>query len=125
MEIQDAHKEILALCANDDTGLWLVLRRICGDEYYFGTIPHWLRQKAINIIRDLLSSGLIVAGNFEVGELEKHRFIPMLIPVNEIVEFIEQEWNSLGRTPSLGDICWFRATETGENFAKTLSFGSS
>lgn len=118
MELQDIHKEVLMLCADDDTGLWLVLRRICGDEYYFGTIPDWLRQKAMSIIHDLLSDGLIEAGNFEGEVSGKYKFVPMLLPADEITKFIEQESNDLGKTPNMGDVCWFRATEFGEKLAK-------
>ena len=120
MDFQDIHKKILKLCVDDETGLWLVLKRICGEEYYWSTIPDNLRQNAMNIIRDLLNDNLIQAGNFEKEELGVYKFVPILLPADEIIKFIEQEWNSLGKTPNMGDVCWFRATEFGEKLAKEL-----
>ena len=120
MELQAIHKTIIKLCADDDIGLWHLLKQICGDEYYWSTIPDWLRQDAMNIIRDLLDSSLIQAGNFEREETGVHKWVPILLPADEIIKFIEQEWNFLGKTPNMGDVCWFRATESGEKFVKEL-----
>jgi hypothetical protein len=65
-----------------------------------------------------LSDELIEAGNFEVGESDKYIFIPMRLPANEKIDFIQKEWDELGKTPNIGDVCWFRATPAGKNSHK-------
>jgi hypothetical protein len=75
----------------------------------------------MNIIRDMLKDNLIMAGNFEKEDTGKYEFVPILLPVDRIIEFIEHEWASLGKTPNIGEVCWFRATASGENLAKELN----
>src|SRR6266487_365787 len=121
MELHENHRKILKLCADDETGLWLVIKRICGEEYYWSIVTDSLRQEVMNTIHDLLSYGFIEAGNFEKEEAGKYKWMPLLLSADKIIKFIEHEWNSLGKTPNIADICWFIATEKGKNLQKNSS----
>lgn len=64
MKLQNLHLEILASCAYDDVGLWVIVRIVSEEEYFANKLPEWVRQKTLQIIRDLLEEGLIEAGKF-------------------------------------------------------------
>lgn len=119
MELQEIHKEILALCAHDYLGFWLVVKRVAKDAYS-DKLPEWVRPKTLEAIRYLLQSRLIEAGNFEHKDSGSYKFQPMLLPVDEVIRYIEREWDELGRTPNISDICWFIATSLGEQLANDL-----
>jgi len=119
MELQEIHKEMLALCAHDYLGFWLVVKRVAKDAYS-DTLPEWVRPKTLEAIRYLLQSGLIEAGNFEHEDSGSYKFQPMLLPVDEVIRYIEREWDELGRTPNISDICWFIATSLGKQLANDL-----
>ncbi len=68
-----------------------------------------IRNATIRILAELLEDGYIRAGiptaegGFDVWDEE----------LVEIVAHIDGEWRRLGRTPELGEITWFEATEKG------------
>jgi hypothetical protein len=45
MDIQEIHKEILGLCADDNTGLWFIISSINQNAYAFVKLPDWVRFK--------------------------------------------------------------------------------
>jgi hypothetical protein len=114
MELQEIHKKILALCVDDYSELWIVIAYVSNDAYSWDSMPVWVRQKTIEVIEDLLHNGLI-----EIGEFwEKPKFEPMSVSTPEAIAYINKMWDELGRTPNLGDGCWFVATEKGKLYAK-------
>ena len=115
MKLQNIHQEILMLCADDYTGLWLVVRTISKDAYPLDAMPDWVRQQALKVIKDLLQTELVEVGNFEA---ESFKFQPLLLSAEETISYIQREWDELGRAPTIGDICWFRATPAGEKLAR-------
>jgi len=116
MELQEIHKDILAECADDDMGLWAIIRRVYQGPYsYHARLPEWVRQKTIEIVRDFLQDQLIEAGN-----PNGPTFQPLSASVDEIIAYIEREGDQLGRTPNIGDVCWFRATSAGKKLANDL-----
>jgi hypothetical protein len=115
MELDDFHKEILGECADDDIGLWVIIRHASGDFLYPDVVAEPVRRKALAVIKDLLEEGLIEAGTFH-----KMIYNPINLSVDETIRFIEEEWDALRRSPSLGDVCWFRATPKGEQLAHDL-----
>lgn len=119
MELSKLHKDILWECADDDTGLWVIIRSISEEDYFADVLPEWVRQKTLQIIKDLLEEDLIEAGNFR-----ENIYSTMCLQVNEIIAFIEREWDALGHTPSGGDVCWFRATPKGERLSHDLEIES-
>jgi hypothetical protein len=116
MELTDLEKEVLLLCADYDVGLWEVIRIANGASYSkHHVVSVEVRRKTIEIIRDLLQKGLIQPGSPSAPE-----FQALFPPSDKVIDFIEQEWDKLGRTPNLGDIIWFTATEVGEQFAQQI-----
>jgi hypothetical protein len=115
MELQEIHKEILDLCNDDDTGLWLIIKRVAKDAYSLNNLPVWVRLKTIEVLSDLLGNGLI-----EAGYPNGPKFRPISLSADEAIAYIQQEWDKLERVPNIGDICWFRATSSGEHLAEDL-----
>ena len=118
MKLTDLHKEILAICVDDYAAFGLITKRISKDVYYLDPLPTWARRKTIDLLRDLLKHGLIIAGH--LGGPNEPEFTEISLTVDEIVAFIEAEWDKLNRTPDIGDICWFNATVAGEQVSKEL-----
>ncbi|HET9909552.1 MAG TPA: hypothetical protein VFQ23_23090 [Anaerolineales bacterium] len=115
MKLQNIEKEILGLCVDDDTGFWLIIKRIAKDSYSIVSVPESVRKKTMEVIRHLLQNQLIVAGN---PNGPKFRACSLSTP--DLIAYIVQEWDKLGSTPNIGDICWFRATPAGEKLAREL-----
>ena len=115
MKLDDFQKEILGICADDDIGLWVIIRRSEGDFRYPDKVTELVRRKTLLVIEDLLKSGLIEAGTFQ-----EMIFRPFNMEVKETMQFIENKWDELGHRPSGGDVCWFRATSKGEQLALAL-----
>lgn len=120
MDIQDTHKEILELCIGDGVGFWLILKRISKDTYALDSVPEWVRQKTMTVIKDLMQSRLIEAGHFDPDDTGGFRFRPILLSVDEVIKYIEQEWDRLEKTPNIGDVCWFRLTLAGKQLTSEL-----
>jgi hypothetical protein len=118
MELQEIHKKILALCADDYTGLWMIVSAIAEDAYSFETVPDWVRQKTIDILRDLLQSNLIAGGRIDPAS---HDFRPFYFSVEDTIGFVEREWETLGKTPNIGDVCEFFITLEGKQLAQKLN----
>lgn len=109
MKLQKIHKLILVECTQDNVGLWSIIWKVNQGGYaYTSKLPARIRLRTIEIIRDLLQDHLVEAGN-----LSGSKFHPLTLSVDETIAYIEQEWDKLGRTPNIGDICWFRATPAG------------
>jgi hypothetical protein len=115
MVYQDLEKEILYLCSDDETELWLIINRVSKYSYNATIDSKLVREKTIEIIRKFLTDDLI-----EVGNPNELSFEKLLLSVDETIAYIEEEWNKLSKTPNLGDICWFRATPKGEQVAHEL-----
>lgn len=100
---------ILDHCADDYTGLWLAvteLRLATGGAIDF--------RRILEILYGLLNSGMLQAGipTADGG------FEPWLLPPEEVMARIEEEWKRLGRDPDLGEIVWFAMTEKGARQAR-------
>jgi hypothetical protein len=116
MKLQEIHESVLAECVYDDVGLWSIIVRVHGESYaWHSTLPDPVRQETIQIVNDLLSEELI-----EVGNPNGPEFVRFSWSVPELIDYIESEWNKLGRTPDVGEICWFRATPKGKKLANEL-----
>jgi hypothetical protein len=78
--------------------------------------PQEVYRKTMQVIKELLSEGLIQAGMFPViGDFEIWN-----LQTTEILNRIKHEWEALAREPHVGEIVWFIATEKGENDASLL-----
>jgi hypothetical protein len=116
MELQELHKEILAMCADDYTELWYVIRLVYPSLSSENPIPDWVNNKALEPIRQMLESGYIEAGNLYES------FSSLKLSPAETISYIKNAWEKLeGKSLRVGYICWFRATPTGEQLARELN----
>lgn len=119
MELQEIHKEVLSMCIDDYTGLWVIISIVNKGTYSNDPLPGQVREKTIDVIRELLQIGIIEAGYIDP---ESHQFQAFNFSVEDTIDFIEQKWDDLGRLPNIGDICEFFVTETGKKVAADLGF---
>lgn len=118
MELSNIHERILTYCSEDDMGLWIFARYATDDKYNVFPIkpyPEEAQKKVIMVITELLEAELIEATSYDGSE-----FIRLQGSNLEIIHYINQEWNNLGRKPSGGDVCWFRATQKGKELTREL-----
>jgi hypothetical protein len=96
--------------------------RILGDEARTDAVGLWaakqlvpwasveeLRRATLAAVRDALTEGHVVAGQFVTRDAETVTFSPWGDSADEIVARIDREWLALGRDTNLGDIVWFVA----------------
>ncbi len=75
------------------------------------------REHTFRLVAELLEDGYIHAGiptatgGFEEWDED----------LVEVVAHIDGKWRRLGRTPELGEIVWFEATERGASYVKDSS----
>ena len=100
-------EDILIECAEDYVGLWALAWEFRNADSKRDALE--IRQKTIQLIKELLNDNLIKVGNFNVNE-ERFFEVWELSPT-EIIKRIENEWDALGREPSIGEIVWFTAME--------------
>ena len=94
-------QQICAECREDYVGLWSIVRRIRGA----GVADHFrILETTLALLRQLLSEGEIIAGQFV-----DRKFLEWKVPPQEIIAKIETEWVNLGRDPDIGEIAWFVA----------------
>ena len=118
MELSELQKALLEDSTHDDMGLWVVIWEIT-KAFTTKDPPDLTRRKAINVIKEMLQNGLIVIGKpIDKDSEVVFQLFPM--SVDEAIDYIENEWNKLGRFPNLGEICWFRATPAGIQLANEL-----
>ena len=105
--IKEVRDDFLSESHEDFVGLWSLIWRIKNEMG--ATDPKSVRAHSMEILRELLSEGLIKAGMpNEEGELAEWQENS-----EQIVKRIEGEWDQLGREPDIGDIVWFTTTEKG------------
>ena len=116
MKPEEIYELVLGECAYDDVGLWSIIFEVNGEAYaLYSTLPDRVRLETMKIVNELLSNDLIEAGN-----PNGPTFVRFSLSVPEIIDYIESEWDKLGRTPDVGEICWFRATQKGKKLADEL-----
>lgn len=85
-------KEILGICADDDIGLWVIIRRSEGNFRYPYKAGELARRKTLLVIENLLQAGL-----FEAGTFQEKIFRSFNMEVKYIMQYIENKWDALGR----------------------------
>lgn len=118
MELTDLHEGLLLAGLFDYIHIGDPLFHVMGRGYLSTQpLPQGVRQRAIQLISDLLEMGLIEAGNLRYGPDE---FKPWNLSPQETIRVIENEWDHLDHTPVVGEIVWFRLTPLGEEIAKEI-----
>jgi len=66
--------------------------------------PIEIKAKTLALVRDLLNTRVVEAGDLADGG---RNINPWRIPVDEVIERIDREWSSHGRTPNLDfELVW-------------------
>lgn len=115
MDLQPFHKQVLAICAHDDVGLWRIIVRVDREKRLVMPLPKEVRQVAVEAIRVLLEMGLIEAGNPNGPTFAAIPGTP-----TAVVALIQQGLDDLEEPIGPGDVCWFRATPAGKELAHDL-----
>jgi hypothetical protein len=106
-------RELLEEMKDDYVGLWEIVRLVRSELGLED--PAAIREDTLHIIEQMLMQGWIRpgvatdAGDFEAWETDPGR---ALLTIGE-------DWDRLGRMPTVGDIAWFDLTEWGERVAST------
>ena len=104
-------RELLEEMKEDYVGLWEIaclVRSELGAED-----PETIRKDTLHIIEQMLMQGWIRPGTAtEMGGFEAWETDP-----GRALMAISEDWDRLGRTPTVGDIAWFDLTEWGERVA--------
>jgi hypothetical protein len=108
-KITPLHENFLAYCSDDWTGPWQLARWIRLSDS--DADDDKIQARTLEILRDLLEAGYIVAGDADFGS---GKFTQWNLSVDQIIDRIHREWDVLGRDPSIWDIVWFVSTTEGD-----------
>jgi hypothetical protein len=112
-DMEDLQREILEELQEDYIGLWEVARLVGAElDTDEEAVIH---ENTLHLVESMLMHGLIRPGAPTV----EGDFLPWDEAENpgKSLLRISQEWERLGRLPSLGDITWFDLTDFGERYA--------
>jgi hypothetical protein len=91
---------------SDTVGLWLLAKWVKED---LKSLTNEAAQRVtLQIIRDAMETGEVVAGDFAEKDRETLIFVPWSLSVDETVARIEREWMA-DKELNPGEIAWFVA----------------
>ncbi len=105
--------EILAVCEDEPIYLAFIIGII--NDYV--DLKNNEKNKVLKIIEELLQEKLLIAG---LPKGKEWTFVPLKENVKDVINYVNKEWDSLGREPSLWDIIWFDITLKGKGKLKEL-----
>lgn len=79
-----------------------------------------IRELSIRFISEAVRRGLV-----EIGDLDDRirGFRKWPVAADRAIARIQQDWESLGRNPSVGEVCWLANTREGDALARELGSG--
>ena len=110
--IKELDRQVLTLCAKGSIGLDSMVGHV--GEYCKEDDKIAVRKKALAVLGQLLTDGLVRAGR---PTPDGKAFIAWDLAAADSIARIEREWKTLGREPAPGDIAWFAATKEGVRVA--------
>lgn len=108
LKLTPLHRLALLSCVDDYTGIWEFALDV--QQQYPEANRSQIQSETLVLIRDLLEAGYIIAGDLK----DNVGVIPWPSPVEETIRRIKQEWDSLGREPTIWEIVWFDSTAAGD-----------
>lgn len=111
--IQKCVDELLEAGKDDFVYLGEVIRIV---ESAYSTTPAELRARTLEVIKAVLSDGLM-----ELGDLKREGFFKWELPEAECVRRVDREWQAMEKDPSLPFIVWLRNTPKGDESAERIS----
>jgi hypothetical protein len=100
---EDELRGLIAEAKADDVGLWMILAML--RETWKITDLKLRRVYAINVVRQLLNTGEVVAAQYSADRSGSYDVWNM--PPDSVIARIESEWDQLGREPNVGEIVLF------------------
>ena len=105
--------ELLVEMKDDYVGVWEIARLVRSELGVDD--PIGIREITLQVSEEMLMHGWIRPGvATKSGEFEPWDTNP-----GTTLATIVEDWEKLGRTPTVGDIAWFDLTEWGERVAST------
>jgi len=118
MKIKKIYKYLLDYCSTDYMGLWVIVWNVT--HAHTSQNPREIVQKkTLKVIEEMLKNGWIEIGVLILHDAEVN-FQPLKLSVKEAINYINSEWELLGREPDIGEVCWFRATPAGIQLSNEL-----
>jgi hypothetical protein len=96
----------IAECKNDFVGLWALAWEIRRAFPEYDVTQR--REATMRVARLMLVSGNIMIGDFDRDK----RFVAWPIQGVSALELLEEVWDTLGREPDIGDLCWFAPADS-------------
>lgn len=100
---------VLANCYEDHVGLWEVVRT--AQDHLPGLASNELMAIVLRSVKDLLETELVVAG---APNADGRGFTAWQSSPSETLTRIAEEWSSLSRAPTIGEIVWFTTSSRGD-----------
>jgi hypothetical protein len=98
-------QSIVTECEDDHVGLWSIIRDV--ENELRGANEAEIRRETLDILYELLKSGVIEAGFPDSNGRDFH---PWPFPPQVIIDKIEKTWKSKASRPRLGEVVWFTKT---------------
>jgi hypothetical protein len=116
MNLQACLNELLKLGGDD----WLDASSVASVAITVGGAASLdaIRDSSIELITEAVRRGLMELGELDdrIRGFRKWRMSP-----DRAIARVRQEWEALGRNPSVGEICWLANTGEGDALASQLS----
>ena len=104
------HRKFLVYCADDWSGPWILVVDVHLNDPEAD--DKTVQTRTLAILRDLLEAGYIRAG--DLVDFKNDTFIPWDLTVDQAIDRIHTEWDTLGRDPKPWEIVWFTSTREGD-----------
>jgi len=109
--LSDIRQELLVEGQDDYVGLWEVAWILRRSEPSY--TDDEIREVALESLRPLLCEGLMEPGALQ----DNGGFQAWMCTPEEALAKIDKEWRGLGKDPNIGQVCWFRNTDSGDRTA--------
>ena len=102
MTSEEVLESLIEECHEDHVGLWRIVNAV---RFDLGVkISEETQEMTLQLVRRLLQER-----NVQVGHPapDGRHFLPWILPPDEALSRIEDEWTALDREPNIGEIAWF------------------
>ncbi len=114
MTHEEAVDDLLEECRVDHVGLWELISAAYHDLGL--TSPGAIRAATMRLARSLLVDRGVRAG---FPSRDGRGFLPWNLQPDEALRRIDEEWDALGREPTIGDIVWFTTPDGADSASYT------
>jgi hypothetical protein len=120
-DLNSIESELKTECREDHVGLWAIISSV--RDRFESITDSETRRVVIDIIRNLLTSDRIGAGQF-TRDGDEMVFEFWSLSPDEAVDRIGREWDALGRDPIPGEVVWLTSLENGGALPRRMTHES-